>query len=60
MNFHVSRSPIFLRNLQKILRRPTLWDNLCLAVDEQILFRDRREHELYLETLALFGILRPH
>lgn len=58
--FHVSGSPYFRHNLQTLATRPLLWDNICVAIDEQIGFSDAGDYRRYLEDLAYtWKILHP-
>ncbi|SJM90171.1 hypothetical protein [Crenothrix polyspora] len=50
--FHSSPTIRFKKNLQKILDEPLLFDNICVAVDEQIPFRNKDEYDKYLHTLV--------
>jgi hypothetical protein len=49
--FHVSPSRVFRRNLLKALTKPCLWDNICLAIDEQLPWGSHSEYQRYLENL---------
>jgi len=58
--FHVSRSQIFQRNLRSMVDDALLWDNLCIAIDEQIPFQNQREYMKYLDQLRdTWETLRP-
>lgn len=58
--FHVSGSGVFRRNLEQLLARPALWDNICFAIDEQIPFQSRAHYEKYLDHLSwVWRTLRP-
>lgn len=58
--FHISGSPVFRRNLEQLLERPSLWDNICLSVDEQIPFQNRAHYEKFREHLSwVWETLRP-
>jgi hypothetical protein len=50
--FHVAPSRTFRKNLMGLLNEPLLFDNICVALDEQIPFADRPAYEEYLEALA--------
>jgi hypothetical protein len=50
--FHISGSSHFRTNLRAVLERPTLWDNICFSIDEQLPLRDRNDHERYLANVA--------
>jgi hypothetical protein len=49
--FHVSPSELFRRNLTQAFEQPLLWDNICLAIDEQLPIRDKHEYDRYLDSL---------
>lgn len=58
--FHVSASPHFVTNLREIVKRPDLWDNVCIGIDEQIPFADADKYREYLERLTwAWQVLRP-
>ncbi len=42
--FHVSTAELFHTHLAAIVARPTLWDNICFSIDEQIPFASRVPH----------------
>lgn len=50
--FHVSGSRCFQANLCSVLQRPTLWDNICFSIDEQLPMRHRADYERYMTNLA--------
>lgn len=58
--FHVSESPNFHSNLDAVIRKPLLWDNICVAIDEQIDFRRAERYSAYLQDLErVWTALRP-
>ncbi len=58
--FHLSRSPHFRANLQSVVQKPLLWDNVCMAIDEQIEFHSAREYSRHMEDLEwVWRVLRP-
>jgi hypothetical protein len=58
--FHVSKSHIFQRNLRSVVDNGLLWDNLCIAIDEQIPFQNQRDYMNYLDHLReTWETLRP-
>ena len=58
--FHISGSNHFRTNLRAVLERPTLWDNICFSIDEQVPLRHRADYERYMANLAsVWEILAP-
>ena len=58
--FHISPSNTFRNNLLDGLRKPRLWDNICLAIDEQLPIHSRNEYDTYLENLSwVWKVLIP-
>lgn len=61
--FHVAPSRVFRNNLTGLLNNSLLFDNICIALDEQMPFADQRAYDEYLAALAwvwqsLHGALR--
>ena len=58
--FHPSPSKVFRDNLLECLRDPSLFDNICVAIDEQLPIRDRKDYERLLTTYAwIWETLKP-
>ena len=60
LRFHISSTKTFKRNLTALLEQPTLFDNICVSIDEQIPFKNKHEYTKYLDTLAwVWEALKP-
>lgn len=60
LRFHISSTKLFKRNLAAILEQPTLFDNICVSIDEQIPYKNKNEYDKYLDTLAwVWDALKP-
>jgi hypothetical protein len=58
--FHVSDAEIFLSNLKNIIKKPYLWDNICISIDEQIPMHNIYDYQRYLDNLShVWEILIP-
>jgi len=58
--FHISPSITFKRNLVKLLKHPQLFDNICIAIDEQMPMDNSHQYAEYLENLKwVWQILNP-
>jgi hypothetical protein len=50
--FHVSDDNVLRGNLENLIGRPEQWDNMCIAIDEQMPLKSEYEYEQYLNNLS--------